>query len=359
MSNTPDSNFSNERAVALGAIRLDGGTQCRAALDMDHIEALVEAIDGGVSLPPLVVFHDGSDFWLGDGFHRYHAMQRLERREAWAKVLSGTRSDAIRYALSANSTHGLRRTNADKRRAVEIALKEFPSLSSQELSRVCAVSHVFVEKVRRVEQPEAADRVGRDGKVYPAPEKDEGEIAPSPVSYALAEKSVAPVHVNDGQAARVAQLAADDRAAKMPEIVQRARWCIQQVRSIGRREAAWMLASVLDSADYTGPRSILRSVAANRQGVVLPPAVLDVPVQWSRTHGLGVLDNLNQVAVLRALMDMHLECASEIVLERGADSDAADFIRWVLDVDVLGFMEETPAGQRELAALAEDQAAAA
>ena len=61
----------------------------------------------------------------------------------------------------------LRRTNADKRRAVEIALKEFPKLSSREIAKVCAVSDEFVNKVRPEELRTVSSsqtRIGADGK---------------------------------------------------------------------------------------------------------------------------------------------------------------------------------------------------
>jgi len=67
--------------------------------------------------------------------------------------------------------HGLRRTNADKRRAVEIALREFPNLSSAELARVCAVSHTLVDKVRPQPATVAGSeaRLGADGKIRKMP----------------------------------------------------------------------------------------------------------------------------------------------------------------------------------------------
>lgn len=156
----------NTCSLPLPSIRLDGGTQCRASLDAEHIATLADAWQDGAKIPAVVVFHDGSNYWLADGFHRYHAAQRCDFRDIEAEVRSGTRCDAVKFALGANAAHGLRRTNADKRRAVEIALKEFPKLSSREIAKVCAVSHELVDRSR----PELADsassttRVGADGK---------------------------------------------------------------------------------------------------------------------------------------------------------------------------------------------------
>jgi hypothetical protein len=161
----------NARSLYLSDIRLDGGTQCRAALDADHIASLAEAWTEGAKMPAVIVFNDGTNNWLADGFHRYHAAEKCDFKDILAEVRSGTRTDAVKFALGANAAHGMRRSNADKRRAVEIALKEFPNLSSVEVSRICAVSHTFVDKQR----PEPATvagseaRIGADGKIRKLP----------------------------------------------------------------------------------------------------------------------------------------------------------------------------------------------
>jgi hypothetical protein len=133
----------------LSSIRLDGGTQCRVSLDADHIASLVEAFQSDVKIPPVVVFNDGCDCWLADGFHRYHAAQTAGLSELAADVRSGTRMDAVKFALGANTVAGvLRRRNADKRRCVEIALKEFSDLSDRQIAELCAVGNQMVGTVR-------------------------------------------------------------------------------------------------------------------------------------------------------------------------------------------------------------------
>jgi hypothetical protein len=62
--------------------------------------------------------------------------------------------------VGANSTHGLRRTNADKRRAALTLLQdaEWQGWSNREIARQCGVTHAFVAKLRRelVEEPPLA-----------------------------------------------------------------------------------------------------------------------------------------------------------------------------------------------------------
>jgi hypothetical protein len=79
-------------------------------------------VQAGVKFPPVTVFYDGSDYWLADGFHRRNAAFSAELAQMECDVRQGTREDAQWYSLSANKTNGLRRTNADKQRAVQAAL---------------------------------------------------------------------------------------------------------------------------------------------------------------------------------------------------------------------------------------------
>jgi hypothetical protein len=68
-----------------------------------------------------------------------------------ADVREGSKLDAIKFALSANETHGLRRTQADKRNAVLTALAdpEWKELSGREIAKLCNVSHDLVARVKR------------------------------------------------------------------------------------------------------------------------------------------------------------------------------------------------------------------
>jgi hypothetical protein len=68
-------------------------------------------------------------------------------------IWHGTKRDAILYSTTANSTHGLARSNGDKLRAVSILLNdpEWGRWSDREIARHCAVSQPFVGKVRSSE----------------------------------------------------------------------------------------------------------------------------------------------------------------------------------------------------------------
>ena len=157
-------------------IRRDGGTQPRAGLDQAAIAEYAEVIRDGGTLPAVEVVHDGTDYWLWDGYHRLAAAEQEGETEYDCFVTPGTRRDAVLKSAGANAEHGLRRTDADKRRAVEILLSdpEWSQWSDREIARQCKVSHPFVAKIRKEmtgngfqsgkKNPEK--RIGADGREY-------------------------------------------------------------------------------------------------------------------------------------------------------------------------------------------------
>lgn len=163
------------KQLALKDIQLDGGTQPRSSLCIETVEEYVAALSEGSEFPAAIVYFDGTNYWLADGFHRFHAHRKLGRLEIAADVRKGSRRDAILFAAGANATHGLRRSNLDKRYAVTLLLNdaEWSQWSDRRIAEQCGVSNNFVATVRR--QVSSNDtsaarstpaRVGRDGKTY-------------------------------------------------------------------------------------------------------------------------------------------------------------------------------------------------
>lgn len=137
-------------AIEIALLRRDGGTQPRAAIDERVVAEYANELDDGAEFPPVIVFYDGSDYWLADGFHRVDAYVRASRTTIAADVRQGTRRDAVLFSVGANALHGQRRTNADKRRAVETLLRdeEWSQWSDRDISRRAAVHHSFVARIR-------------------------------------------------------------------------------------------------------------------------------------------------------------------------------------------------------------------
>lgn len=127
-----------------------GGTQSRAELSEATVANYAEAMAAGTTFPPIVVFHDGSTYWLADGFHRLMAHVRNNADWVTADVRIGTRREAVLHSVASNSDHGLPRTNADKRHAVLLLLKdeEWTQWSDSEIARRCCVSRDLVQRIR-------------------------------------------------------------------------------------------------------------------------------------------------------------------------------------------------------------------
>jgi site-specific DNA-methyltransferase (adenine-specific) len=138
-------------SLPINSVRIDGGTQPRAATDQSTINDYRDALQAGARFPPVVVFYDGTDYWLADGFHRHAAHVMRAMPEIDAEIRQGTRRDAVLYSVGANSSHGLRRTNEDKRRAVLTLLRdeEWVKWSDNQIAKRAHVSPTTVGSLRR------------------------------------------------------------------------------------------------------------------------------------------------------------------------------------------------------------------
>ena len=164
---------TERQTLKLDEIRIDGGTQPRVAIDEQVVAEYAELYSNGVDLPPVTVFFDGATYWLADGFHRYYANKKIDCEHVFADVHQGLRRDAILHSVGANAAHGLRRTNADKRKAVLTLLEdeEWAQWSDREIARRCGVHHEMVGKQREAlsggnRQMQRQRTVRRNGTVY-------------------------------------------------------------------------------------------------------------------------------------------------------------------------------------------------
>lgn len=153
--------------LAIASLRLDGGTQPRAELDRSTVETYAIAMRAGDTFPRPTVFYDGSDYWLADGFHRVSAATDVGATDIDVAILQGTRRDAVLFAVGANAEHGLRRSNADKRRAIETLLRdeEWSQRSDSWIAQHCKVDHKTVARVRvDLGIPKSCTVEGKDGR---------------------------------------------------------------------------------------------------------------------------------------------------------------------------------------------------
>lgn len=170
------------QVLPLVLIRRDGGTQPRVSLDPVLVEEYAAALLKGDIFPPVFVVFDGNDHWLVDGFHRIAATEQNGGEDYPCEVHQGTLREAILYSLRVNTTHGKRRTNEDKRRAVLTMLKdpEWGAKSGEYIAKCCAVSRFLVDTLRGEILPSPAlnagqgnygkkkgpTRTGADGREY-------------------------------------------------------------------------------------------------------------------------------------------------------------------------------------------------
>ena len=167
------------KKIKLSEIVTDAGTQVRAGLNEATVADYAEALADGAKFPSVIVFHDGNRYIAADGFHRIHAALRTGATQIECDVRKGGKTDALRFALGCNANHGLPRTNADKRHAVGMAMKEFSNFSNEALAEICGVSLRFVFQIRKTTVPQPMHgaqvevpqkRIGVDGKERPRPQ---------------------------------------------------------------------------------------------------------------------------------------------------------------------------------------------
>ena len=176
----------DEKPLPLELITAGEETQMRYATREETIGEYAELFGSGDAWPfdtKLIVFKDAAGvYWLADGFHRYRAAERVGRSSVHCIIYEGELIDAQDYALSANASHGLRRTNEDKRKAVgaALAMERWAMRSNVAIAEHVGVSDKLVGKIRnelssstsngsRLDSTDAEFRVGRDGKKRKAP----------------------------------------------------------------------------------------------------------------------------------------------------------------------------------------------
>jgi len=167
--------------VKISEIRLDGDTQARQALSTETVVLYAEQMKEGAEFPPVVVFNDGSNMWLADGFHRYFACMRIGASEINALVKQGTVIDARIYSFSANGDRGLSLTAADVRANIikMLSMEETKSWTDTQIAKHVRSSSMTVGRIRASMGEEAQAPVrtfikkdGTEGKIDTSKRKE-------------------------------------------------------------------------------------------------------------------------------------------------------------------------------------------
>ena len=175
--------------LKLTDIKLDGDLQSRVEISDEVVHDYSEALREGANFPAVTVFHDGASYHLADGWQRYFAHKKAGLALIEADIIEGTRRDAILYSVGANSQHGSRRTNADKRKAVLTMLDDFEwaDWSDSEIARQCRVSSMMVGKVRKEVNGEVSEVKVKRGDQEFTMKKPEPKATASKPEYVFDE----------------------------------------------------------------------------------------------------------------------------------------------------------------------------
>jgi hypothetical protein len=204
------------KKLNLEAIRLDGETQARVALDSDQVAEYAEAMRDGDKFPAIVVFHDGSDYWLADGFHRYHATKQLGHASVEAEVKTGTKEEAQIYSFGANARRGLS-TNPEDNRSIITRMLAHPISSTWtlgEIARHVGVSKMTVSRVKASLQPKAQKAEEDTKKTY---QRKDGQTVTIDTANSKTKKAAEPKLEEPAQ--EPAQDERDQRIAELMDTV--------------------------------------------------------------------------------------------------------------------------------------------
>ena len=145
---------------------IDSSIQTRYRLDKATIEDYEEAMRSGAVFPPCTVFAErgAQRYILADGHHRLEAAKQVKKKTFLCTIRCGDRQEALHFALGANADHGLRRSNADKRKCVLMAMNcpAYDGWSLRKIADLCRVSRPLVSEIKQ-EINEAAQEIEEEG----------------------------------------------------------------------------------------------------------------------------------------------------------------------------------------------------
>jgi hypothetical protein len=183
--------------IRVSEILADRDIQTRAAMNESTVAEYADAMRDGATFPALIVFREKGKtaaVWLADGFHRLAAAKAAGILGLPCDVRPGGRADALRFALGANATHGLRRTHADIANAIRIAYERRAELGLPDVpSAKLIVDLVGVDHKTATAQlgkfpswRDATARTGADGRTRsvppPPPSRPAAPPPPPPAS---------------------------------------------------------------------------------------------------------------------------------------------------------------------------------
>ena len=180
--------------ISISNLRTDVNTQSRAAINQKMVTKYAEDMQRGEKFPPIIIFQEGENNYIGDGHHRVYACIKIGAPSIECEVNTGGVRQAKLYSTGSNFDHGLTRSNADKERAVAMLLDdiEYGEWPDEKIARHVHVSPHTVKAIRaRLDKPGKATKkvaVGEQIRDRSSTYKEKEE----PVAEPAAEQEVEP-----------------------------------------------------------------------------------------------------------------------------------------------------------------------
>ncbi len=178
----------------ISKIRIDGGTQQRP-LDDEAVTEYAGWLKEGRTPPPIQVVFDGKDYWLWDGFHRYHSARRVGRDQIEAVASKGDKRAAIWLSFGANKDHGVRRQKGVVKEILEriFADPEWAETPQAKIAEHVGATRQYVNSIKGASCQQLTrcasepKQVTRGGKSYPMNTANIGRPRSQPDDDAVAE----------------------------------------------------------------------------------------------------------------------------------------------------------------------------
>ena len=147
--------------ISISNLRTDVNTQSRAAINQKMVTKYAEDMQRGEKFPPIIIFQEGENNYIGDGHHRVYACIKIGAPSIECEVNTGGVRQAKLYSTGSNFDHGLTRSNADKERAVAMLLDdiEYGEWADDKIAKHVHVDRKTVVAIRaRLDKPGKATK---------------------------------------------------------------------------------------------------------------------------------------------------------------------------------------------------------
>lgn len=225
--------------LAIKLLVLDADTQARVSVSQDTVDEyadVIEASEGEWPFDPIDVFHDGSKYFVADGFHRTMAAIRHKLQVVPSRVHLGTAKDAKIFGMTANDSHGLRMSRADKRSCVEWLLDNMPDMWQANIAKTAGVNVRTVERIVAERKPKSHPTMS--GKKKPAAKVDPEEKKRKAAEERLKKKAAAEAEKEAKKAAAKAEREAKKAEAEAEKLRQKEEAAAERKRIREEKAAA-------------------------------------------------------------------------------------------------------------------------